>query len=152
MLCFCRLSCDRKVISELRPRTLGNSANRLWTSLRERHIEAWMEQSVRYYSVCEQFLALCSLRGPFPPAPAMPPLPSPVWLLTVYGYDVLTRLEEYKARITSIFGSILKMDSTKKASGVCGSSIFSYSCFFKAQPCVCQRAYNKITYSLFLFR
>ncbi|KAM6906791.1 uncharacterized protein PEZ65_017941 [Lycodopsis pacificus] len=44
----------------------------------------------------------------------MPPLPSPVWLLTVYGYDVLTRLDEYKARITSTFGSILKMDSTKK--------------------------------------
>lgn len=44
----------------------------------------------------------------------MPPLPSPIWLLTVYGYDVLTRLDEYKARITSTFGSILKMDSTRK--------------------------------------
>ncbi|KAI4799896.1 hypothetical protein KUCAC02_016435 [Chaenocephalus aceratus] len=44
----------------------------------------------------------------------MPTLPSPIWLLTVYGYDVLTRLDEYKARITSTFRSILKMDSTKK--------------------------------------
>ena len=44
----------------------------------------------------------------------MPPVPTPVWLLTVYSYDVLSRLDEVKARVTSIFGSILKMDSTKK--------------------------------------
>ncbi|KAI4796658.1 hypothetical protein KUCAC02_026835 [Chaenocephalus aceratus] len=44
----------------------------------------------------------------------MPTLPSPSWLLTVYGYDIMTRLDDYKARITSTFGSILKMDSTKK--------------------------------------
>ncbi|KAJ4922561.1 hypothetical protein JOQ06_016565, partial [Pogonophryne albipinna] len=44
----------------------------------------------------------------------MPTLPSPIWLLAVYGYNELTRLDEYKARITSTFGSILKMDSTKK--------------------------------------
>ncbi|KAJ4946156.1 hypothetical protein JOQ06_023826, partial [Pogonophryne albipinna] len=47
----------------------------------------------------------------------MPTLPSPIWLLTVYGYNELTRLDEYKARITSTFGSILKMDSTKKEWG-----------------------------------
>ncbi|XP_024149138.1 uncharacterized protein LOC112159352 [Oryzias melastigma] len=37
-----------------------------------------------------------NVRGQFPPPPPMPPLPSPVWLLSVYGYDVLTRLDEYK--------------------------------------------------------
>ncbi|XP_024148415.1 uncharacterized protein LOC112158940 [Oryzias melastigma] len=73
-----------------------------------------MRRAVHYLGVCEQFLALGSVRGQFPPPPPMPPLPSPIWLLTVYGYDVLTRLDEYKARITSTFGSILKMDSTKK--------------------------------------
>lgn len=41
-------------------------------------------------------------------------MPSPVWLLTVYSHDVLSRLDEVKARVTSVFGSILKMDSTKK--------------------------------------
>ncbi|XP_046887325.1 uncharacterized protein LOC124474908 [Hypomesus transpacificus] len=44
----------------------------------------------------------------------MPPVPSPVWLLTVYSMDVLSRLDEVEARVTSVFGSILKMDSTKK--------------------------------------
>ena len=33
---------------------------------------------------------------------------------TVYGQDILSRLDHIKASITSIFGSILKMDSTKK--------------------------------------
>ncbi|KAJ4946375.1 hypothetical protein JOQ06_024042 [Pogonophryne albipinna] len=47
----------------------------------------------------------------------MPTLPSPIWLLAVYGYNELTRLDEYKARITCTFGSILKMDSTKKECG-----------------------------------
>ncbi|XP_064856843.1 uncharacterized protein LOC135559888 [Oncorhynchus nerka] len=41
-------------------------------------------------------------------------VPSAQWLLTVHGYDVLFQLEDFKARVTSIFGSILKMDSTKK--------------------------------------
>ena len=117
-LCFCRLSCDQKVIVQLKSRTLGNSASRLYNTLREQHTDSWMRRAILYLGVCEQFLALCSVRGPFPPPPEMPPLPSTVWLLTVYGYDVLTRLDEYKARITSTFGSILKMDSTKKASQV----------------------------------
>ncbi|XP_051800636.1 uncharacterized protein LOC127532672 [Acanthochromis polyacanthus] len=73
-----------------------------------------MRRPIHYLGVCEQFLAFGSVWGHFTPQPQMPPLPSPEWLLTVYGYDVLTRLEEYKARITSTFGSILKIDSTRK--------------------------------------
>ncbi|XP_072768982.1 uncharacterized protein [Nerophis lumbriciformis] len=44
----------------------------------------------------------------------MRPLPSVSWLLSVYVREVYPRMEHTKARITSIFGSILKMDSTKK--------------------------------------
>lgn len=128
-LCFCRLSCDLRVVAQLRSRTLGNSANRLYNTLREQHSNAWMRRAIQYLGVCEQFLAL---RGHFPPPPQMPPLPTPIWLLTVYSYDILTQLDEYKARTTSTFGSILKMDSTKKVSKVSHSfilSYFSYSCF-----------------------
>ncbi|KAI4795374.1 hypothetical protein KUCAC02_031454 [Chaenocephalus aceratus] len=102
-----RLSCDQRVVTQLKSRTLGNSATQLCNTLREQHSDAWMRRAI-------QFLALCSVRGQFPPPPIMPTLPSPSWLLTVYGYDIMTRLDEYKARITSTFGSILKMDSTKK--------------------------------------
>ncbi|XP_066553542.1 uncharacterized protein LOC136722123 [Amia ocellicauda] len=44
----------------------------------------------------------------------MPPVPGPKWLLAVYDLDVLERLAEVKALVTSVFGSILKLDSTKK--------------------------------------
>ncbi|XP_035858117.1 uncharacterized protein LOC116056487 [Sander lucioperca] len=47
-----------------------------------------------------------------PPAPVE--VPSYKWLLTVYSKDILTRLDDIKAAITSTYGSILKMDSTKK--------------------------------------
>ncbi|XP_032362985.1 uncharacterized protein LOC116674905 [Etheostoma spectabile] len=109
-----KLSCDLRVVAQLRSRTLGNSASRLCNTLREAHSVAWLRRAIAYLGVCEQFLALCAVRGQFSPPPEMPPLPSAVWLLTVYSHDILARLEEYKARITSTFGSILKMDSTKK--------------------------------------
>ncbi|XP_034064265.1 uncharacterized protein LOC117541213 [Gymnodraco acuticeps] len=109
-----KLSCDHRVVTQLKSRTLGNSATQLCNTLREQHSDAWMRRAIQYLGVCEQFLALCSVRGQFPPPPIMPTLPSPIWLLTVYGYDIMTRLDEYKARITSTFGSILKIDSTKK--------------------------------------
>ncbi|KAM8891175.1 uncharacterized protein AB9W97_011834 isoform 1-T2 [Spinachia spinachia] len=96
-----KLSCDMRVVIQLRSRTLGNSATQLYNTLREQHSDAWMRKAIQYLCVCEQFLALCSARGQIPPLPQMPPVPSPVWLLTVYSFDVLARLEEYKARITS---------------------------------------------------
>ncbi|XP_078810703.1 uncharacterized protein LOC144995132 isoform X3 [Oryzias latipes] len=104
-----------KVFAQLRSHTLGNSANRLYNTLREQHSDSWiMRRATHYLGVCKQFLALNIVGGQFQPPPPMPPLPSPVWLLTVYGYVVLTQLDEYKPRITSTFGSILKMDSPKK--------------------------------------
>ena len=79
----------------------------------------------------------------FPPPPQMPPLPSPIWLLTVFEYDVLTRLDEFKARIMSTFGSILKMDSTKTASCVSQFHILHHSCV-----CLCALT---LTFEISLF-
>ena len=93
---------------------MGNSATQLYTKLCEGHSEAWMRRTMQYLGECKHFLALGTGRRQFPPPPPMPPVPTPVWLLTVYSYDVLSRLDEVKARVTSIFGSVLKMDSTKK--------------------------------------
>ncbi|KAJ8364716.1 hypothetical protein SKAU_G00135470 [Synaphobranchus kaupii] len=109
-----KLSCDLRVMRLLRERALGNSATQLYTKLCEGHSEAWMRRSMQYLGECKHFLATGSERRAFPPPPPMPPVPTPVWLLDVYCYDVLSRLDEVKARVTSIFGSILKMDSTKK--------------------------------------
>ncbi|KAG1647747.1 hypothetical protein GQR58_030363 [Nymphon striatum] len=48
------------------------------------------------------------------PAPVMPPVPKAKWLLYIYSRDVWSRLDEVKAVITSTFGEVLKMDSTKQ--------------------------------------
>lgn len=52
-LYFCRLSCDLRVVAQLRSRTLGNSANRLYNTLREQHSDAWMRRAIQYLGVCE---------------------------------------------------------------------------------------------------
>ncbi|XP_038842219.1 uncharacterized protein LOC120041349 [Salvelinus namaycush] len=108
-----KLSCDLRVVRMLRSRSLGNSASQTYSKLCDSHSESWMRSGIRYLGECEQFLAL-GTGWQFTDPPEMPPVPSPVWLLTVYSHDVLSRLDEVKARVTSIFGSILKMDSTKK--------------------------------------
>ncbi|XP_076851096.1 uncharacterized protein LOC143501317 [Brachyhypopomus gauderio] len=110
-----RLSCDKEVVSLMRGRTLGNSVTSLYKHLCVRHRQQWLTQSSEYLSVLKKFL----VPGTDPSTithqlPPMVPVPTPKWLLTVYAQDVLSRLEETKARVTSIYGAILKMDSTKK--------------------------------------
>ncbi|XP_051250172.1 uncharacterized protein LOC127359894 isoform X3 [Dicentrarchus labrax] len=98
----------------MKERTLGNSASRLRASLVEQHTREWMARSMLYLSVLRKLrvpgaapLAASSL-------PTMHPVPTVLWLINVYVRDALTRLDETRARVTSIFGDLLKMDSTKK--------------------------------------
>ncbi|XP_049320206.1 uncharacterized protein LOC125802508 isoform X1 [Astyanax mexicanus] len=110
-----KYACDIRVIRLMRERTLGNSSNRLLKQLKENHSEEWLIRLARYFGECESFVAHPSL---FPVVFQEPPEPIAVpterWLLTVYGKDIMSRVDHIKASITSIFGSILKMDSTKK--------------------------------------
>lgn len=50
----------------------------------------------------------------FEEPPALKPVPKFKWLLSVYAIDIMNIMDFIKASITSTFGSILKMDSTKK--------------------------------------
>ncbi|XP_056127239.1 uncharacterized protein LOC130104727 [Rhinichthys klamathensis goyatoka] len=108
-----KLACDRRVIIQLRERTRGNSATQLYKKLCEAHTEAWMRRSIHYLSVMEPFTSRGVVRMCTPP-PKPPPVPQYAWLLMVYCHDILSRLEDVKARVTSVFGTVLKMDSTKK--------------------------------------
>ncbi|XP_061107847.1 uncharacterized protein LOC133135094 [Conger conger] len=110
-----KLACDIRVIRLLRERTLGNGPVRLIGQLRENHSEEWLQRVSRYTSECMGFLnkpGLQQLTFQEPPPPV--PVPNYKWLLTVYSKDILTRLEDIKAALTSTYGSTLKMDSTKK--------------------------------------
>lgn len=111
-----RLSCDKTVIGLMKERTLGNSASRLRAALVEQHTRDWMRRSMKYLSVLRK-LRVPGVEQPRQVSlPPMHPVPSVSWLLSVYVREALTRLDETKARVTSVFGDILKLDSTKKAS------------------------------------
>ena len=80
----------------------------------EQHSEDWLHRSVAYLTACEPFTKLLKPGASFREPPTFPGLPRPKWLLSVYVHDVLLCLGEVRAKVTSTYGSILKMDSTKK--------------------------------------
>ena len=41
-------------------------------------------------------------------------LPIYKWLQTSYARDILARLDKVKVKITSVYGTIIKLDSAKK--------------------------------------
>lgn len=103
------------MIRLLRERGLGNSPTRLLKQLKENHTEEWLNRVARYTTECVAFLqrpGLLPMNFPEPPEPSV--VPSCKWLLSVYSQDILTRLDDIKAKLTSTLGTILKMDSTKK--------------------------------------
>ncbi|MEQ2163478.1 hypothetical protein GOODEAATRI_030546, partial [Goodea atripinnis] len=110
----CRLSCDKKVLSQMKGRTLGNSANRLHSFLVENHTEEWMTRCLLYLETCGKFQVAGVHLAPTAHPPRMQPVPTSGWLLSTYARETFSRMEELQASVTSVFGSILKMDSTKK--------------------------------------
>ncbi|XP_029700477.1 uncharacterized protein isoform X3 [Takifugu rubripes] len=109
-----RYACDVRVIRQLRERGLGNSPSRIILQLKENHSEEWLQRVARYTAQCAAFMDASRLLQPhFQEPPVSAVLPSYKWLLVVYSQDILNRLEDIKAKITSVYGCILKMDSTK---------------------------------------
>ncbi|KAM9471235.1 uncharacterized protein Hap1MRO34_013056 [Clarias gariepinus] len=108
-------ACDIRVIRFLRERTLGNSPSCLVRQLWENHSEEWLKRACRYLGACSAFVARPSLLPvTFQDPPQPVAIPTHRWILAVYGRDILSRLDHIKARITSTFGTVLKMYSTKK--------------------------------------
>ncbi|KAK3729301.1 hypothetical protein QZH41_011429, partial [Actinostola sp. cb2023] len=111
-------ACDIRVIRLLRQRGLGNSSTQLQKKLTEEHSEKYMQRTAHYLTECKYF-ATASRSGligtiDIQEPPQFVPVPKYRWLLTVYAQDIMARIDYIKASITSIFGRVLKMDSTKK--------------------------------------
>ena len=99
----------------LRERGLGNAASRLIKQLQEQHSEHWLGLTAEYLTECDRFLMMPGFLSPtFKEPPTLKILPTYKWLLAAYTQDILVRLDEVKAKVTSTYGSVLKMDSTKK--------------------------------------
>lgn len=104
-----RLSCDKRLLAQMN----GNSVSGLHSYLLEQH-------TTDYYNRCTRLLLACSMFKGVPRShavstmPDMERVPGKKWLLATYAREVFCRIDELRAKVTSIFGSILKMDSTKK--------------------------------------
>lgn len=113
-----KLACDFSVVSLMRQRGLGNSSSQIQRKLQERHTDVWLQKTVQYMTDFDGINSAvkAGLIRPvcFTSPPTMLPVPKHRWLMQVYAQDVLQRLDDIKATITSQFGRILKMDSTKK--------------------------------------
>ena len=90
-----------------------------------------MKRLLRFLKTRESFhvkaaSGLSTIAAPNKELPPITPVPKGPWFLAVYVRDVLSRLDEVKAKITSTFGSVLKMDSTKKVIASCEFFHFSF--------------------------
>ena len=82
-----------------------------------------MQDTAHYLIDCQAFVEAgrqnLVQQPKFDNPPSRPPVPKQKWLLTVFCRGVLARLEEVKVSITSPFGIVLKIDSTKKVNIEC---------------------------------
>ena len=109
---------DKNVLTMLRSRTLGNSPTAIQKTILELHSEAWMKNSMTFLQGCVRHQSglpsLLDQDATFDEVPSFKAIPTPQWFLSVYARDVLSRKDSLKGNITSVFGEILKIDSTKK--------------------------------------
>ena len=74
-----------------------------------------------YLSACKPFCGPLVSTKSFAEPPQLLMVPTYKWMITVYVQDILGRLNDVKVAITSTYGSILKLDSSKK--------VYSHSVF-----------------------
>ena len=104
-------------MSLMKPRTLGNSSSYAQQVLEENHSQEWARRSMTYLEACKTHKKGCLLTGQqvdYLPPPPYTPVPLAQWFETAHGNEVLVHRDEMKGVITSTFGKILKLDSTKK--------------------------------------
>ena len=119
-----QLALDRRCVTMLKPRTAGNSSSYLQKALEEVHSEEWARRTIDYLSDCELHKRRSSIyqceEAVYELPPPFCPLPLAQWFETVHANETLAHLDEMKGVITSTYGRILKLDSTKKVqAGLC---------------------------------
>ena len=113
-----KYACDRAVVCLLRARTLGNSPTALRQNVLEVHSQEWLKRQLMYLGDCARHKKGRQRQGIEPPeyseAPPFPRFPAAQWFLAVYVRDVWSRLPSLLASLTSTYGCVLKIDSSKK--------------------------------------
>lgn len=109
---------DKLLITILRSRTLGNSTSAFRNNILELHSEEWLQKMTNYLQDCirhrDGIASMMSSPPTYQPVQEFKAIPTAQWFLSTYARDVMSRMDSLKGTITSAFGEVLKVDSTKK--------------------------------------
>ncbi|KAL2083534.1 hypothetical protein ACEWY4_021307 [Coilia grayii] len=126
---------DKAVIHLMRDRTEGNTMAKVWRQIQESHCEEYLQRKDLYTTLLCQYnqpgknkflISLAAkgremsthtrriLSGQFQRPPPRRKLPTPQLLRRSFLVAEAENIEDYRTQIISIFGKVLKYDSTKK--------------------------------------
>ena len=108
---------DKSLLTLLRSRTLGNSPSAVQASISELHSENWIRRGTMYMQDCVRHSKGVTSHftdKSYDAVPEFKAIPKKQWFMAAYTLDVLSRISILKGNVTSVFGKILKIDSTKK--------------------------------------
>ncbi|KAK7926306.1 hypothetical protein WMY93_008616 [Mugilogobius chulae] len=105
------LGCDNKVVCLIRQRGF-EILERTEKLLREQYEEGWIRKQLQFTTAIKSSAGAVSFDDRDMPT-TMPSFPKHAWFMQVYIQDALSRMEEIKASITSLFGQVLAIDTSK---------------------------------------
>ena len=112
-----KFALDKSLLTMLRSRSIGNSSTAIQKTINEVHSERYLRNAAMYLQDCKRYQEdskFVIVDKNFEELPARKMVPTPKWFLSTYAHDVMYRAHMLKGSITSVFGNILKLDSTKK--------------------------------------
>ncbi|XP_037619327.1 uncharacterized protein LOC119484539 [Sebastes umbrosus] len=109
---------DKNVVRLLRDRTEGNTMVKVWRQIQENHVEEYLHRKDLYttllMTVAEPGGIVSAFSHTFQAPPPQRELPSARLLRHAFLLSEANNVQDYRNQILSTFGTVLKMDSTKK--------------------------------------
>lgn len=115
-----RRGVDKSVIRLLRDRTEGNTMIKVWRQVQENHVEDYHRKDLYttlLMTLVKPGAIVSAFRHQFEAPPPQREMPSAHLLRHAFLLAEAENVQDYRSQILSTFGTVLKMDSTKKASG-----------------------------------
>ncbi|XP_034563348.1 uncharacterized protein LOC117829785 [Notolabrus celidotus] len=109
---------DRNVVRLMQDRTEGNTMVKVWRQVQENHVEEYLQHKDLYTTLLTTVVkpgGIVSAFGhTFQPPPPQRELPTALLLRHTFLLAEASNVQDYRSKILSSFGTVLKMDSTKK--------------------------------------
>ncbi|XP_038592776.1 uncharacterized protein LOC119916884 [Micropterus salmoides] len=109
---------SKNVVRLLRDRTEGNTMVKVWQQIQENHVEEYLQRkdmcTTLLMTVAQPGGIVSAFRHTFQAPPPPRELPSARLLRHAFLLAEANNVQDYRSQILSTFGTVLKMDSTKK--------------------------------------